>query len=192
MSDMYNYHLSWDERHRTSDPEPDAVVKYCRDIRFMDDAEDVKAVEFVGDDTIVRVGITDESGPAFLRTAEEVYDKIRVDMSEMAAIMGAADSDGGDPPDDDELSERRRASRPDDFGEECPICGAAFDAGSSGFAWRVPQNSHDAVSWTRVCHGEPPGSEHEKVRTVPGGHFAPFLYVHKDEHADPMEADDAE
>lgn len=71
----------------------DEAVPYVRDVSVRDTAEDVKTMVFVGESTAVEVGITDEVMVRFMEAAEEVYDSIHADMSEMRETFRDAEGD---------------------------------------------------------------------------------------------------
>lgn len=98
--------------------------------------------------------------------------------------------------DDATISAYKRAIAPEGFGDECPVCGEPFDPGSSGALWSDTWSSVDVVSWVRMCSG-PLGegvdlsdafyaSVREEHDFPPES--VPFIYVHKDEHIDVLEA----
>ena len=76
--------------------EPDAEVQYVEDIHWFENAEDVKDVQFSGHGATVSVGITDESMVEFATVAEEVFEKIHIDMAEMDAIFHSSQGEPGD------------------------------------------------------------------------------------------------
>lgn len=78
----------------------------------------------------------------------------------------------------------KRDRAPEGFGEECPICGAPFDAGSSGAVWPDQPNSTDVRSHVRICTGRVPEflrELYESIHRFPVESI-PYDYVHKDEH----------
>lgn len=86
--------------------------------------------------------------------------------------------------DDNQITREKRASAPDGFGDECPVCGESFDAGSSGVVWSDLYNSTDVRAWVRLCTGPLPAHLTEYVKEVHDHSVesVPFSYVHKDEH----------
>lgn len=81
-----------------------------------------------------------------------------------------------------ELSQAKRQHLPDEFGDECPICGEPFDAGSSGLIFGDHESTVDTVSWVRLCHGPKPKSGWFELPPELKDETVAFSYVHKDEH----------
>lgn len=95
-----------------------------------------------------------------------------------------SDVDDDELRDDTELSRQKRAAAPSWFGQECPVCGAPFDTGSSGVVWPDALNSTDAIAWVRTCTGPVPPHLRADIDTLHSfpAESVPFQYVHKDEH----------
>lgn len=82
--------------------------------------------------------------------------------------------------DSSDLSRRRRAAAPDWWGEECPVCGDPFDAGSSGWLWADEETATEVFSWVRLCTAPEPGGEFLAIPDEED--VGVFAFVHKDEH----------
>ncbi|MDS0477975.1 hypothetical protein [Natrinema sp. 1APR25-10V2] len=66
---------------------PDESIPYVREMEVYGVAEDVKAVRFAGDNKTVEVGITDDVMVDFAEAAEDVFDHIHADMTEMNDLL---------------------------------------------------------------------------------------------------------
>lgn len=83
------------------------------------------------------------------------------------------------------VSNYKRMMAPAGFGDECPVCGEPFDAGSAGIIWPDEPAQIDAISWVRICYG--PVADHFHP-AIDGTEWDPddlaMAYIHKDEHID--------
>ena len=85
----------------------------------------------------------------------------------------------------EDITHYKRMMAPADFGDECPVCGEPFDAGSAGIIWPDEPVQVDSISWVRVCYG--PVADHLLHATEDmqwDRDDLSMAYIHKDEHID--------